>query len=45
MLLLQDCTGEMQAAHKFFTAKRALKEEIQLHHNATVNQPRRAQSY
>ena len=53
MLLLQDCTGEMQAAlekelfataHKFLLQRRALKEEIQLHHNATMNQPRRAQS-
>lgn len=53
MLLLQDCTGEMQAAlekelfaaaHKFLLQRRALKEETQLHHNATMNQPRRAQS-
>ena len=49
MLLLQDHSGEMQAAlgiksfteaHKFLTQRRALKEEIQLVHNATMNQPR-----
>lgn len=54
MLLLQDCTGETQAAletelfpaaHKFLLQRRALKEEIQLHRNGTVDQPTRAQSY
>ena len=54
MLLLQDCTGEMQAAletelfpaaHKFLLQMRALKEEIQLDHNGSVDQPARAQSY
>lgn len=33
------------AVHKFLLQRRGLKEEIQLDHNATVNQLRRAQSY
>lgn len=46
MLLLHDCTGEMQAApatepfpssDKFLRQERALKEEIQVVHNANVN--------
>ena len=54
MLLLQDCTGEMQAEHatelfpssdKFLLQRRALKEEIQLVHNAIVNQPTRTLNY
>lgn len=54
MLLLQDGTGEMQATpeielfprgDKFLLQRRALKEEIQLVHNATMNQPRRTQNY
>lgn len=54
MLLLQDRTGEMQATRetelfpsvdKFLLQRRALKEEIQLVHNATMNQPIRTQNY
>lgn len=53
MLLLQSRTGKMQAepgdrtvprGDKFLLPRRALKEEIQLVHNATMNQPRRTQN-
>lgn len=54
MLLLQDGTGEMQATpeielfprrDKFLLQRGALKEEIRIVHNATMNRPRRIQNY